>query len=318
VENLLSVGDCVGLAIRQCRRDVKFLAMKLLLPSVIELVGKLFLVSGARVFLASLHGGIPGPETLSALGPSLIGFLICIPAEVWLTMLQLSYVRMVVNQSTDFNLAFKQVRHKFWAVILYAIGYYAAFFVWVFAWAFMFGIASFLAKVGAGGAGGAIVMVPVILAMIVIALINLVLLLLPASVLFVVLACEDKGFFQIIGRAYAMTFKRLFPTAGFCCVLFVTWMALFMALTSVLQIFYGAEYMKAGVYTGKKHAGEIQMPLYVQIIGGSWNSIIYMYLMPVFFLASGYYYYSLRMRLEGLDISNGIELLEQKRRAVSG
>jgi hypothetical protein len=76
--------------------------------------------------------------------------------------------------------------------------------------------------------------------------------------------------------------------------------------------------MKAGVYTGKKHAGEIQMPLYVQIIGGSWNSIIYMYLMPVFFLASGYYYYSLRMRLEGLDISNGIELLEQKRNAVSG
>jgi hypothetical protein len=115
-----------------------------------------------------------------------------------------------------------------------------------------------------------------------------------------------------------MTFKRLFPTAGFCCVLFVTWMALFLALTSVLQIFYGAEYMKAGVYTGKKHAGEIQMPLYVQIIGGSWNSIIYMYLMPVFFLASGYYYYSLRMRLEGLDISNGIELLEQKRNAVSG
>lgn len=316
VENLFSVGDCISLAVRQCRRDIKFLALKLLLPSVIELIGKLFLMTGARIFFSPIRGGgMPGPETIfSALGPTLIGFLICTPAEVWLTVLQLAYVRMLLkNRSTDFDQAFKQVRHKFWAVVLYVIGYYITFFVWVFVWAFLFGVASVVAK-----AAGPVVAVPLIIAMIIAAVINLILLLLPASILFVVLACEDRNFFSIIGRAFTLTFKRFFPSVGFCCVLIVSWMSLYMALSSVLQVFYGVEYVRTGVFSGKKKARDIQMPFYVQVVGGAWNTIIYMYLMPVFFLSSGYFYYALRMRSEGLDITHTIELLEKKRDAIPG
>lgn len=287
--------------------------MKLLIPSVIELIGKLFLSTGARMFVSSMRGGgLPGPESFSALGPSLIGFLICVPAELWLTMLQLAYVRMLLNHTTDFDQAFKQVRHKFWAVMLFVIAYYIVFFVWIFVWAFLFGVVSVIAK-----SAGPMVMVPLAVAMLLMAIINLTVLLLPGSILFVVLACEDKNFFSIIGRAYSLTFKRFFPTAGFCSVLFVAWMSLYMALSSVLQVFYGAEYVRTGVFSGKVRARNVQMPFYVQVIGSAWNTIIYMYLMPVFFLSTGYYYYALRMRSDGLDIMHSIELLEKKRDAIA-
>jgi hypothetical protein len=286
-----------------------------LVPSIIELVGKLFLVSGARLFFMSLRGGgIPTGDSMQSLILTTIGFAVCIPAEVWMTMRQLAYVRMLVNPGTEYDTAYKQVRHKFWAVVLYAIGFYVAFFMWVFIWAFLFGIAGFLAK---SSSGVGVFMLPVILGMMVVAGISLVLILLPLTLVFVVLACEDKGFFAIIARSYAMTFKRFFPTVGFCIALFVTWLSVYMAMTSVLQIFYGAEYMRRGVYTGKTTAGEVQMPLYIQVIGGTWNSIVYIYLMPVFFVASGYYYYSLRTREEGLDMTHKLQLLEKKRDATS-
>jgi hypothetical protein len=313
VENLLSIGDCVSLAVRQCRRDIRFLASKLLWPSVVELFGKLFLVYGARILLVALRGG-PQSDLIQAIILMLVGFVICIPAEVWLTMRQLAYVRMIVNRGDDYDLAYKQVRHKFWAVIVYALMFYFAFFIWVFCWAFLFGILSFIAKATSAG----IFIVPLILAMMVIAGTTLLILMLPLTLVFVILACEDRGFFAILGRSFKMTFKRFFPTIGFCCALFVTWISIYMALTSVLQVFYGIEYAKNGVYTGKKVASEIQMPLYVQLVSGAWNSIVYMYLMPMFFVSTGFFYYSLRMREEGLDLSHAVEKLEKKRDAISG
>lgn len=308
MENILSIGDCVSLAVRQCRRDLRFLMGKLLVPSIIELFGKIFLVWGMRAFLSAVknHTG----DLTTGLIAFFIGFLICVPAEVWLTMRQLAYVRMTVNRSDDYEQASKDVRGKFWAVIFYAVVFYVTFIMWIFVWGILIGIVVGVMRVNPSTV---LVMVPILLLMAGFAGISLIILFLPLTLLFVVLACEEKNVFEALGRSYKMTFGRFPQTFGFAVTLLVTWFLLDLALTSALQIFYGFEYAKNGIYSGKAMASEIEVPMYLQIISSVWNSIVFMYLMPMFYMASGFFYYSMRMREEGMDLDLWLKRLQLKR-----
>ncbi|MBX9669012.1 MAG: hypothetical protein K2X93_15415 [Candidatus Obscuribacterales bacterium] len=215
-------------------------------------------------------------------------------------MLQLAYVRMIVLQEENFESSFAKTWPKFWCVMLYAIAFYLLLIVWVFIWTFSFGIAGVLAKISPAIA---IVMIPILLIMVLLTVLSLILLCLPVTLLFVVLACEDTGVFAVLGRSIKLSLRRFFRTFGFVCSLGVSWVLLYTAMTSVLQIMYFVEYQRAGIYSGAKITSEIQLPILLQMIGGLWNSIVYMYLMPVLFLAAGYFYYSIRTREEGLDMS---------------
>ncbi len=308
MENILSIGDCVSLAVRQCRRDLRFLMGKLLVPSIVELFGKIFLVWGMRAFLSAVKnqtGDYP-----AAVIAFCVGFLICIPAEVWLTMRQLAYVRMTVNKSQDYEQAARDVRGKFWAVIFYAIVFYMSFIMWIFVWGIIIGIVVGVMKVNPSLV---LVMVPVLFVMAGFAVVSLIIMFLPLTLLFVVLACEDKNVFQALGRSYKMTFGRFPQTFGFAVTLIVTWFLLDLALTSALQILYGFEYAKNGIYSGKAMASEVELPMYLQIVSSIWNSIVFMYLMPMFYMASGFFYYSMRMREEGMDLDLWLKRLQLKR-----
>ncbi len=310
MENLLSIGDCVSLAIRQCRRDIRFLMSKLLLPSIIELFGKIFLVWGMRVGLTALKDSSHSGDLPAAGIAFVVGFLICVPAEVWLTMRQLAYVRMTVHKLESYDQAAKEVRNKFWGVITFAIGFYFTFVTWIFTWALLFGIVSGVTKFNPSLA---LLMVPVLLVMMVVAGASLIVLFLPLTLLFVVLACEDKNIFQSLLRSYKMTFSRFFPTVAFAITLLVTWFLLDLALTSALQVFYGFEYYRNGIYAGKALASDVQFPMYLQVISSVWNSIVFMYLMPMFYMASGFYYYSMRMMEEGMDMDHWLKRLQDGR-----
>lgn len=305
MENLLSIGDCVSLSVRQCRRDLRFLMSKLLVPSIIELFGKVFLVWGTRTGLIAFKNGTDElPMAMIAFG---IGFLICIPAEVWLTMRQLAYVRMTVNKSEDYEQAAKDVRSKFWGVILYAVGFYFTFLAWIFFWGLLLGIIIGVMKVNPSLG---LVALPFLMILGAGAGISLIVLFLPLTLLFVVLACEDTNVFQALLRSYKMVFSRFFESVGFAVTLLLTWFLLDLALTSIVQVFYGFEYARSGMYTGKSIASEVQIPMYLQIISSVWNSIVFMYLMPMFYMASGFYYYSMRMREEGMDMVHGLKKLQ--------
>lgn len=308
MENILSIGDCVSLAVRQCRRDLRFLMGKLLVPSIIELFGKIFLVWGMRAFLSAVKNQTG--DYLSPIIALCVGIVICIPAEVWLTMRQLAYVRMVVNKTDDYEKAAKDVRGKFWAVIFYAIVFYMSFIMWIFVWGILIGIVVGVMKVNPSLV---IVMVPVLLFMACLAGVSLIIMFLPLTLLFVVLACEEKNVFQALGRSYKMTFGRFPQTFGFAVTLLLTWFLLDLALTSALQILYGFEYAKNGIYSGKTMASEVELPMYLQVISSVWNSIVFMYLMPMFYMASGFFYYSMRMREEGMDLDLWLKRLQLKR-----
>lgn len=308
MENLLSIGDCVSVAVRQCRRDLRFLMGKLLVPSIVELFGKVFLVVGMRDLLAAIKNG--SSDLPMAILSFSIGFVICIPAEVWLTMRQLAYVRMTVNKTEDYSQAAKEVRGKFWAVIVYAILFYFTFITWIFVWGLLIGISVGIMRVNPTLL---VVVVPLILVLTAFSVITLIILFLPLTLLFVVLACEDKNIFGSLMRSYKMTFSRFPQTLGFSVTLLATWFFLDIALTSALQVLYGFEYARSGIYSGKASAAsELEIPIHLQILSSVWNSIVFMYLMPMFYMASGFFYYSLRMREEGMDIDLWLKRLKGK------
>lgn len=304
LDRMFSVGDAVGMAVRRCRRDFPFLFRKLLAPSVVELIGKFMFLFASRAFLeANRVGGMPHYTTLLLMFAAMI---FMVPGELWLTVRQLGYVRMIVLGMDSYDETYKIVRGRFWHIILYAILFYIAIVLWLFACILAFTIGSFIAK--AISAPIAIIVL-CILVMIVVGAAGLIALMLPLSILFAVLACEDVGVFQTLGRAFAMTYKRFSATAGFANLSFFTNTLLYYALTSLLHIAYSFFYYGAFKSGGRMPSPEI-IPVYLQIIGYVWISFVQMFLMPVALLSSGFYYYSLRMRKEGLDIINALARLK--------
>lgn len=304
MENLLSIGDCIGVAARHCRRDIKFLVGKLLVPSIIEVIGKVFLAVGLQAIAAGMRGNSLGNVPLDAVLWMLLGAVISIPAEVWMTMRQLGYVRMLVNGTNDYDAAYKAVRPKFWSVVFYATGFYLAFFIWVFVWAFLLGVVSVIVSKLAP-----LLLPLVVLTLVAMAVAVFVAIFVPLPLLFVVLACDDHKFWGTLARAYKMTYSNFFRALGFAVGVCICWTALYMALSLLLQILY--------LWHGGTNM-QNPVPIYAQALGTAWISVISMYLMPLYFVASGYFYYSLRMRKEGLDITYKLDLIEKKRDALAG
>lgn len=311
MERALSIGDSIGLAVRQCRADLRLLVSKLFWPSVLQLIGKVLLVWASQIFLLASEGGAtPTLSTsMQALAIGIPGLLFTVPAELWLTLRQLAYVRVVVLKKETYEEAAKVLRPRVWSIIVYVAIFYVILFLWGILSALMLGIASVAVK--AMSLPGVVAVVIVCLIALIVML-SLLLLLLPASLIFAVLACEDKGTFGVLGRVFELMFGKFPRVLGFATLLSVASVLLHFALTSILQILYGFEYFRAGAAAGQPITSEAQLPMYLQVIGCVWQTAINMYLMPVIFLSSGLFYYSLRTEEEGLEIIREIDTLQEE------
>ncbi|MBX9695393.1 MAG: hypothetical protein K2Z81_23615 [Cyanobacteria bacterium] len=307
IQHDCSIGDSISLAIRNCRKDVRFLIKQLWWPSVIELIGKVLFMLASQKALEVSHYATPQLDILfQIMGLFLLGILFAAPAEVWMTVRQLAYVRMLVLNLDDYEKAAAQVHNKFWAVIVYVILFYLEIFIWVFLNGFV--MAVIMTVLGFVTAPPAVNVI-VLLGIVAFFFVSLFLLFMPLSLVFAVLACEDQGIFDTLGKATSLTFKKLPRVFAFSIVLLLVFLAVHFALTSVVQVIYFIEYMRAGVYSGQRMAAEVQLPLYAQVIGCAWQSITNMFSMPMLFVSSGFFYYSLRTREEGLDLLSGVNAL---------
>ncbi len=59
-----------------------------------------------------------------------------------------------------------------------------------------------------------------------------------------------------------------------------------------------------------------KMPFYFTLVSQTWESIIGIVLWPISFMATGLYYYDLRMRKEGIDLIRQIDLLTKPAPAI--
>ncbi len=305
IQSDCSVGDAISLAIRHCRRDIRFLIGKLWWPSVIELIGKVFFLLCGQTLIASSHTHSWAP-LLNAAGLFLIGLTFGGPAEVWMTVRQLAYVRMTILKVDSYQAAMNQVRNRSWAVVAIVVFFYILLFVW----GLLSGLGLALSATVMGFISAPPMMnIVVLFGLFAFIFIALVVFLLPLSLVFAVLACEDMGIFESFGKAVSMTAKKFIRVFSFSVLIMFVYLAISFALSSAVQVLYGIEYMRAGVYSGMKTAADVHVPLYVQVIGCVWQSVISMFISPILFLSSGFFYYALRTKDEGLDLMEGVGAL---------
>ncbi len=132
------------------------------------------------------------------------------------------------------------------------------------------------------------------------------------SVLFLVVACENCSFSTMWSRALELTQEYLWNGCIFitilCSSLFLVSLAWQLPLT-ILQFYQ---------LTMGSSPEASQLPLYVRVIEVVWGTISTVYSMGVGLMASGMFYRDVRMRFEGLDVLDQLEVLREKSRLQPG
>ena len=98
-----SVGDLIGYAMRICRQQVLSLIRILLVPSIIELIGKIVLIYGLHILVAS--GVNKVPVIVQSCSLITVGLIISLAAEFFLTLRQLALVRLYGGFANTPNIA---------------------------------------------------------------------------------------------------------------------------------------------------------------------------------------------------------------------
>jgi hypothetical protein len=128
------------------------------------------------------------------------------------------------------------------------------------------------------------------------------------------LATESESWNVVISHSFSLMMRDLGRVCGFS--LLLTLIALLLSFTLSLPVFFlqTAETLRNGIVAGQKPA-LLNMPLYLMVISQVWHTGINMVLLPIIFIGYGLLYRDLRVRQEGLDVLQGVQLLTQQQMA---
>jgi hypothetical protein len=124
-------------------------------------------------------------------------------------------------------------------------------------------------------------------------------------------SCEERTVPAVIGRGFSLTFHDFGRTLLFGLILVTTVSMLSYPLSLPAVLLSLFEFFRQGMNTEALTEPMKAVPLYVLILTQAWESIVNMLLWPVTYLAFGLFYYDLRMRQEGVDVLQKLELLER-------
>jgi hypothetical protein len=125
---------------------------------------------------------------------------------------------------------------------------------------------------------------------------------------FAAMACEDVPFFTILSRAFRLTFGNFWRSLGFGILLSAVMLALYSPLALPVVALSMFDYFRQGVSSSDAY----QVPLYLLAIDQVWESLTGLLLRPIMFLSFGYYYFDVRLRREGLDISRRLQKMAEQ------
>ncbi|MCA9815829.1 MAG: hypothetical protein KC652_11995 [Cyanobacteria bacterium HKST-UBA01] len=314
INRIMTVGDSISQAFRVCRRDLKLLVSLLLVPTIFLVLGKAATTWGAHEYASLMKQGKVVTDCLVAFGTIGVGTLVTYFALFWLLLRQLGYTRMILLGSDDLAAETKVVAGQKWKILAYIFFSIFSFFFWCFAMGLVLGVFIAAARVLhmpellAGGFA---------LVMVFVTVVALIAFLLPLVLMFIVVAVETPGFFATISRSYSMSFRNLFRVLGFFLLSYVAITTVNLALLAPYQIFFLIGFIKSWSSGADQIASSplLTMPLYLQMIAAAWQSCITIYLYPVYLLSAGNFYYSIRMKEEGVDMLKDIERLSEARSA---
>ena len=312
INRIMTVGDSISQAFRVCRRDIKLLVSLLMVPTIFLVLGKAATTWGAHEYTSLVKQGKELTDCLVAFGTIGVGTLVTYFALFWLLLRQLAYTRMIILESDDLAAETRVVAGQKWKLLAYIFFSIFSFFFWCFVMGLVFGVAMAAARVlhMPDFIVGSFVLVMALLTVV-----SLIAFLLPLVLIFIVVAVETPGFFATIIRSYSMGFRNLFRVLGFFLLSYVAITTVNLALLAPYQILFLVSFIKSWSAGADPIASSplLTMPLYLQMIAAAWQSCVTIYLYPVYLLSAGNFYYSIRMKEEGVDMLKDIERLSEAR-----
>lgn len=312
MNQLYSIGDLIGISFRTCRRDVKFLISILLVPSIVGLVGKLVSTWGGREYMLLTSKGSSIVSSFESFIPSFcalgFGVVVSYIALFWLLCKQLAYMRKIIYRSDDFEKEFQEVSKHGWKMIGFIFAIIVFFMVWIFVLGFVVGIIGVLMKLT--GLPLAIQGLFILLGTF-LSILTLFLGMIPGFAYFIVIAMEGDGFFKTIKRSVSLSFRNFGKLTGFGLLIYIVMILVSFCLQGPYQIVWLFQYFKSLAEGGGDYSSSpiLAMPLYMQMISVTWQSVIFMYIYPAVILSAGFVYYSIRVKEDGVDLVDDMKRL---------
>lgn len=300
-----SVGDIVGDSVRTCRDQIPKLVKILLAPTIVEIVGKFVLVWGVSNELTRLSSL---PHILFGLFLILVGTVVVLIADLYLTLRQLSLVRVINGFANSYEEAYLFLKKRRWQVILLFFLFYLALIVLIAFWTTLIFLVGFLMGISKQALPAAIAVGAICFCMVGI-IVCTGLIGVPLCIIIPSVACEERPIFSLIGWGLTLWSKNFWRTVFFAALLTVCVAALSMALCLPANVLYFFEYARASIASGHTPTNA-DISIYAQVLSSSWHSLVNMFLSPIIFIANGFFYLDLRARREGLDLTRTIETVE--------
>ncbi len=311
-QQLQSVGDLIGRAIRLYRKNIKLFFHVLLWPTV-------FLTAAKVAF----HWGVTNLSlradqkdwTLMGISAvvALIGMLALIVIGLLLQLRQLSFIRLVTGFSDNYQDAYAYIMKRKWKIIGLIWLAYVGIMASVVFWSIVISVCMAFFK--ANSATTYALLGGMIFGLIGLA-VSLTISGIALYLAFAVGACEDLSVGGLCGRTLSLVFEDFWRAGYFCTLLFMALMVIQYPLSLPVVLVSIFEFMRQGM-SPEFLTDPGKMPFYFTLFSQTWESIIGIVLWPISFMATGLYYYDLRMRKEGIDLIRQIDFISKPVSAIS-
>jgi hypothetical protein len=295
-----SVGDLVGRSFRIFRRNVPVFFKVLLGPTLITSVGSLGIQWVPNYGMTTKGAGLGIAAAVAVVSLFILAF-----GKWLLTLRQLAFVRMVTGFAPDYETAAKFVQQKKWNVLAIFCLAVISLFASGMGWGILMALVAFLGR-------GSVLAVVLTVAGEILCVAGLFLtiaaVLMISYMILCVVACEETSLSDAISRGYSLVLGDFWRSCSFLLLLVTAVTSLLYPLSIPILLITFGDAIQHNVVSDLEN---YTVPLYVMVISQIWESLVNMMIWPVAFMACGLYYYDVRIRQEGLDISRRLDEFEK-------
>ncbi len=294
-----TTGDLIGRAIRVYRRNMVHWAPLLILPTAVVLAGRI---------IYQLFAPLLEKDPLTGYLGIALAIAVILVGKWWLLIKQLSFVRLATGFASSLQQSSLDIGKRKWHILgIFAI------------WLLTLGAISTLwvLEILAATVFMKVVILPALLAMflgVVGFFISIAFLIFALFLSFSALACEKSAVSAYLSRGFSMASKTFLRTMacgiaiGLSINLLATPLWIPVSVAGALDAFRTGDNLSHAA--NLSHA--VNIPLHWQLFLSVWETLIEMITQPIYCLAFGFYYYDLRLRFEGIDLTEALANLKLK------
>jgi hypothetical protein len=296
------VGDIVGLACRLVRGNIKLIFHFLLVPTIFATVAG---VAFQWVITYGINNVTETKNVAAAFSLAAVWIVgLAVFAIAWwiLGLRLLALTRLALGFSETLEDAKQNLMRKKWSVL----GVYFLCLMLLSAGVVAFVLIAVAGVVIGGTTPSLVSALGFVISFFGIVVVSSIYLLV-SHIALCIMACEDTGVVNVIGRSIELTFRHFWRAIAFGSVFALTFTVISYPMSLPVAILTLVDWLQHGMQSGVP-ASDYKPPLYILVIAQTWESVMGMYLRPLVVLAFGLFYYDMRLRSEGLDISRRLAL----------